>query len=113
MSPCISRLFELHLAHGADVVVVLHRQVSICNDFGVILGFLWGLHLLRFYLRLWAWPFSLLIRYDILAFGHEVTPTYKLATMWISHCVPFGFDIEGRIGCERWMVELLLICVVV
>ena len=37
MSPRVARLLELHLAHGALVVVVLHCQMRIGNHFGIIL----------------------------------------------------------------------------
>ena len=37
MSPCVARLFELHLADRALVVVVLHCQMRVGDHFRIIL----------------------------------------------------------------------------
>ena len=66
MSSGIAGLFELHLADGALVVVIIHCQVSVGNHFGIILRLIRGLGLgLLGHLGLGSGPLALLGSRDL------------------------------------------------
>ena len=99
MSSGVAWLFELHVADGTHVIIIVHCQVSVGNHLRVVLRLLGRLRLrLGFGFGFWTRPLSLL--------GHVVsllrkdgTITNKLSTDWTTDCVSLvRICDKGRVG---------------
>ena len=112
MSSSVARLLELHLTHGADIIIIVHGQMSVGNHLWSIL---WLVRRFRlwFLLHFTLGSRSLAFLGSLLCLGLQRTASHKLATDWRSCHVSLRIWYKWRVTGKCWMRSrrrLLLIC---